>query len=32
MEAHEYSLATLNDVQVPVLRVTLQVLLYLEET
>jgi hypothetical protein len=32
LEAHEYSLATLNEVQVPVLRVTLQVLLYLEET
>ena len=32
VEAHEYSLAKLNEVQVPVLRVTLQVLFYLQET
>jgi hypothetical protein len=32
VESHEYSLATLNEVQVPVLRATIQVLFYLEET
>jgi hypothetical protein len=32
VESHEYSLVTLNEVEIPVLRATLQVLFYLEET
>jgi hypothetical protein len=31
VESHEYSLVTLNEVQVPVLRATIQVMFYLEE-
>jgi len=32
VESHDYSLVTLNEVEIPVLRATLQVLFYLEET